>query len=184
MPSAPSSRAPTFSRHLRVLPRHVFAHPLCVDLANVGQPLGQNIAGHFIAVLVPEFSGLGLGTLCEGASIGDGAGHYAAHRRGEPEDVGHRGRINEFILGMLSVYSGHPQMKILDFVPRRTGTFFWERTTAQSLPLMPIDMIFAAVIALNAYSAGRQRPLPFVIFEQIRSGNRGNPVASQVTRCG
>ena len=34
-----------------------------------------------------------------------------------------------------------------------TGTFFWDKTTAQSLPLMPIDMMFAAVIALKAYSA-------------------------------
>ena len=33
-----------------------------------------------------------------------------------------------------------------------TGTFFWDRTTAQSLPRTPIDMMFAAVIALNAYS--------------------------------
>lgn len=35
---------------------------------------------------------------------------------------------------------------------QRTGTFFWERTTAQSLPLTPIDMMFAAVMALKAYS--------------------------------
>lgn len=34
----------------------------------------------------------------------------------------------------------------------RTGTFFWVRTTAQSLPLTPTDVMFAAVIALNAYS--------------------------------
>jgi hypothetical protein len=33
-----------------------------------------------------------------------------------------------------------------------TGTFFCEMTTAQSLPLMPMDMMFAAVMALNAYS--------------------------------
>ena len=33
-----------------------------------------------------------------------------------------------------------------------TGTFFCERTTAQLLPRTPIDVIFAAVIALNAYS--------------------------------
>jgi hypothetical protein len=34
-----------------------------------------------------------------------------------------------------------------------TGTFFCDRTTAQSLPRTPIDMIFAAVMALKAYSA-------------------------------
>lgn len=33
-----------------------------------------------------------------------------------------------------------------------TGTFFCERTTAQFFPRTPIDVIFAAVIALNAYS--------------------------------
>jgi len=33
-----------------------------------------------------------------------------------------------------------------------TGTFFCEMTTAQSLPLTPNDVMFAAVIALNAYS--------------------------------
>jgi hypothetical protein len=34
----------------------------------------------------------------------------------------------------------------------RTGTFFCEMTTAQSLPRTPRDVMFAAVIALNAYS--------------------------------
>lgn len=33
-----------------------------------------------------------------------------------------------------------------------TGTFFWDRTTAQSFPLTPTDMMFAAVMALKAYS--------------------------------
>ena len=35
---------------------------------------------------------------------------------------------------------------------QRTGTFFCEMTTAQSLPRTPTDVMFAAVIALNAYS--------------------------------
>jgi hypothetical protein len=34
----------------------------------------------------------------------------------------------------------------------RTGTFFCEMTTAQSLPLTPTDVMLAAVMALNAYS--------------------------------
>src|SRR4051794_39753830 len=33
-----------------------------------------------------------------------------------------------------------------------TGTFFWDRITAQSLPRTPIAMMLAAVMALNAYS--------------------------------
>ena len=36
-----------------------------------------------------------------------------------------------------------------------TGTFFCEMTTAQSLPRTPTDMMFAAVMALNAYSNHR-----------------------------
>jgi hypothetical protein len=43
---------------------------------------------------------------------------------------------------------------------RLTGTFFCDMTTAQSLPLIPTDMIFDAVIALKAYSrAGLDRRL-------------------------
>lgn len=42
-------------------------------------------------------------------------------------------------------------------VESRTGTFFCDRTTAQSLPRRPTDMMFAAVIALKAYSMGRGR---------------------------
>jgi hypothetical protein len=38
----------------------------------------------------------------------------------------------------------------------RTGTFFCEMTTAQSLPRTPNDVMFAAVIALNAYSVSRR----------------------------
>jgi hypothetical protein len=33
-----------------------------------------------------------------------------------------------------------------------TGTFFCDNTTAQSFPRTPIDMMFAAVMALKAYS--------------------------------
>jgi hypothetical protein len=36
-----------------------------------------------------------------------------------------------------------------------TGTFFCDKTTAQSLPRRPTDMMFAAVIALKAYSGWR-----------------------------
>ena len=39
--------------------------------------------------------------------------------------------------------------------PIHTGTFFCDMTTAQSLPRTPTDMIFAAVMALNAYSVER-----------------------------
>lgn len=37
----------------------------------------------------------------------------------------------------------------------RTGTFFWDKTTAQFFPRTPTDVMLAAVIALKAYSAHR-----------------------------
>ena len=42
---------------------------------------------------------------------------------------------------------------------RLTGTFFCDRTTAQSFPRTPIAMMFAAVIALNAYSVAQKAPV-------------------------
>jgi hypothetical protein len=36
-----------------------------------------------------------------------------------------------------------------------TGTFFWDKTTAQFLPRTPTDVMLAAVIALKAYSEHR-----------------------------
>lgn len=43
-----------------------------------------------------------------------------------------------------------------------TGTFFCEITTAQFLPRTPTDVMFAAVIALNAYSTVRRCQHGFV----------------------
>ena len=37
-----------------------------------------------------------------------------------------------------------------------SGTFFCEMTTAQSLPRTPTEVMFAAVMALNAYSIERE----------------------------
>ena len=37
-----------------------------------------------------------------------------------------------------------------------SGTFFCEMTTAQSLPRTPTEVMFAAVMALNAYSVERK----------------------------
>jgi hypothetical protein len=38
------------------------AYALCVDLADVGYPLGQDIAGHLVAVLVAELGSLAPGS--------------------------------------------------------------------------------------------------------------------------
>lgn len=42
-------------------------------------------------------------------------------------------------------------------VGQRTGTFFCESTTAHVLPLTPTEVIFAAVMALKAYSGNNQQ---------------------------
>ena len=55
-------------------------------------------------------------------------------------------------------------------VNHHTGTFFCESTTAQSLPLTPMDMIFAAVMALKAYS--RQRTLFSLLIRDSSSSFR------------
>lgn len=41
----------------------------------------------------------------------------------------------------------------LKLCPALTGTFFCESTTAHDFPRTPTDVMLAAVIALNAYSA-------------------------------
>ena len=131
-------------------------YSLGVDLADVGQSLGQDVAGHLVAELVAELSSFALSTLGKGASIRDGARHDAADRGGDLEDVGHGRGVDQFILERPS-----QRRKTQAAMSRRlgcergqelTGTFFWDRTTAQSLPRMPIDMMLAAVIALKAYS--------------------------------
>ena len=45
--------------------------------------------------------------------------------------------------------SNHAAYAIVELL---TGTFFCDSTTAQSLPLIPTDSMFAPVIALKAYS--------------------------------
>ena len=43
---------------------------------------------------------------------------------------------------------------------QRTGTFFCDSTTAHVLPLTPTEVIFAAVMALKAYSGnGNQQAM-------------------------
>ena len=45
-------------------------------------------------------------------------------------------------------------MRVLE-ANQLTGTFFCESTTAQVLPLTPTEVIFAAVMALKAYSVAK-----------------------------
>lgn len=124
-------------------------YALRVDLVDVCEALREHVARHLVAVLVSELSGFGAGTGYGGAGVGDAAGHDAADGGGEREDVGDGGGVEELVLCLQSA-SFPAGWKI----GRRTGTFFCEMTTAQSLPRMPSEVMLAAVMALKAYSDG------------------------------
>lgn len=73
-------------------------NPLCVNLVDVGHTLRQNIAGHFIAELVSEFSSLSTSTVDRRTGIRDGTGHYTTHRRRNLKDVRDGAGVDEFVL--------------------------------------------------------------------------------------
>lgn len=74
------------------------SYALGVDLGDVGQPFGHNVARHLVAVLVFELGSLALGTLRERPGICDGTGHDATNGGRDLENVGHGGGINELVL--------------------------------------------------------------------------------------
>jgi hypothetical protein len=129
----------------------VAAYALCVDLADVGYPLGQDIAGHLVAKLVAELGSFTAGSAHGCPCICNGPGHDTTDRWGEPEDVRDGGGVDKLVL-----CARVNDMPDLMGSTTHTGTFFCEMTTAQSLPRTPSDVMFAAVMALNAYS---MRPL-------------------------
>lgn len=53
-------------------------YALSVDLGDIGQSLGKNVAWHLVAVLVSELGSLALSALREGSGVGDGACHDTA----------------------------------------------------------------------------------------------------------
>jgi hypothetical protein len=65
-----------------------------------------------------------------------------------------------------------------------TGTFFCDNTTAQSFPLTPTDMMFAAVIALNAYSVhiSRQHSSSNELFRSKRESGVGAKLVSSTSK--
>lgn len=73
-------------------------NPLCVNLIDVGHTLRQNIAGHFIAELVSEFSSLSASTVDRCTSIGDSTSHYTTHGRRDLEDVRDGAGVDELVL--------------------------------------------------------------------------------------
>ena len=68
------------------------------------------------------------------------------------------GRVDEFVLfNPVVLVSGSDQRGVIISISGiiLTATFFWETTIAQSFPLTPMEVMFAEVIALKAYSGGR-----------------------------
>lgn len=53
-------------------------YALSVDLGDIGQSLGKNVARHLVAVLVSELGSLALCALGKGSGVGDGACHDTA----------------------------------------------------------------------------------------------------------
>lgn len=125
----------------------IATYPLSVDLANVRQTLGDGIRGHLIPKLVSEVGSFGLCPCCECSCVGDRSCDDAADCLGDLEDVGDGGGVHELVLCLVLV-----RVHRREGFPRHTGTFFCDKTTAQSLPRMPTDMMLAAVMALKAYS--------------------------------
>lgn len=70
------------------------SYALSIDLGDVCQPLGHNIAWHLVAVFVFELGSLTLGTLSKRSSICDGTRHDAANGGRDLEDVGDGGGID------------------------------------------------------------------------------------------
>lgn len=129
-------------------------YPLCIDLADVGQSLREHITRHFISKLVFELSSFASCTVDRGSAVSDRAGDYAANGRGDLENMGYGRRVDQLILRFeYRMLARLPELSQLMIFFLRTGTFFCDRTTAQSLPLIPSDVMLAAVMALKAYSA-------------------------------
>lgn len=134
-------------------------NPLCVHLVDVGKSLCKNITRHFISEFVLELRSLALcsSNLC--STVGYRASYDTSNRWGNLEDMGYGGWFNELVLysmesvRKLATASDHhgAQFRLVSYL-YRTGTFFWDIITAQFLPRIPSDVIFAAVMALKAYS--------------------------------
>lgn len=57
----------------------VITYSLCVNLTDVGKPLGQNVGGHLVAKLVSKLGRFALRSLGEGSGIGDRASDDAPY---------------------------------------------------------------------------------------------------------
>lgn len=79
---------------------------MCVNLIDVGQSLGEGIAGHLVSVFVSELGGLTTRSVDTGSGIGDRPRHHTPNGRGDLEDVRDGGGINEFVLEKVSLNPG------------------------------------------------------------------------------
>lgn len=75
-----------------------FTYSLRVDLADVGQALGQCIGRHLVSKLVSEFGSLALCSLGKSSSIGNRSRDNAADRGRDFENVSNGGWVDQFIL--------------------------------------------------------------------------------------
>jgi hypothetical protein len=74
------------------------AYALGVDLANVGYPLGQHVAGHLVAKLVAELGRLAARAAHRGPGVGYRPRHNAADRRRQSEDVRDGRGLDQLVL--------------------------------------------------------------------------------------
>src|SRR3569833_2107105 len=74
------------------------SYSLGVDLADIGQSLGQGIARHLVTILVSELGRVALRPLSESSGIGYGPRHDATDRGRDLEDVRDRRGINKLVL--------------------------------------------------------------------------------------
>lgn len=64
------------------------SYALGVDLGDVGQSLGEDVARHLVSILVSELGSLALSPLGKCPGICDGSGHDATDGGRDLEDVG------------------------------------------------------------------------------------------------
>ena len=112
------------------------AHSLGGQLAELSVLLDQDVDGDPVAVLELEFGCLHLQTGDDVLGVDHVAGHNCAYLVSDVEDVGHRFRNYELVLGSWGL----------------TSTFFWVQTTTESLPLMATVVIPSFLTALRAFS--------------------------------
>lgn len=142
------------------------AYSLRIHLIDVRQTFCENITRYLITIFVSELCRLSPCSAHGSSSVRYRPSHHATNGWGELEDMGDRRGVNQLVLILirLTVY----WCRLL--AGRHTGTFFCDSTTAQVFPLTPTEVMFAAVIALKAYSNRLSRKL---FYPAVSAGSMG-----------